>query len=201
MKPSSISFWSILLTTMGFSVSSSVPRRQRRRGGAIALPTTSSGSKATAGYYGRGPYVVYQAPRHWNGPVLYGRRGQPVYVTAGRLGRERLLRGHAAQRDLSGRARALSQAACDAAWRPEGRGFRAGARMVPPSFPAWRPGGRPGRRSSRSDLGRLCLRRGRRSRALAVPVPRPNLEGMDFAPATPGAAITAPARQADEGRR
>jgi len=152
------------------------------------------------GYYGRGPYVVYQAPRHWNGPVLYGRRGQPVYVTPDAVDE------NAYYEDVP--PDAIYPDELEPYPRPRAT-RRGGQEARLPGGGEDGPAVIPGMAPRRSTGPKIITVRPRETvpaartsiASVAVPVPRPNLEGMDFAPATPGAAITAPARQADEGRR
>jgi len=150
------------------------------------------------GYLREGPAVVYPAPRSWDGPVFYDRRGPQVYVDP-YMNDE----GYVDDEPLE----VLPYAPPEAS-RPAFRRDRNEARLprsgdaptvVPGLAPRRKPAGPRIVTLKPDDLAPSA--RPSVAKSVALPVPRPNLEGMDFAPTTGSVAVIPPAGQIEEGRR
>jgi hypothetical protein len=163
--------------------------------------------------YVRGrPVIIY--PDRWSGPVIYPRRGRTVYVEPDayygaplygdlevlpedRMIERRVIRP--AKPRAQERAAARTNPPADeeapavvpglAPAKPPGRG-----KVVAVEPAALAPPARPAQTSP--PQSRIA------AAAVAMPVPRPNLEGMDFASEKPAAPpVIPPAGASDEGRR
>src|SRR5262245_12418598 len=198
MKPSSISLWSMTFLGIGMAFSGSAQAGWRERAlvdGDFVIESYPPG------FYPRGR-MVYSPPHYWGAPVYFGRRGRMVYVGPPEVDDEDSFYedGPVGEGDPGGEA--LPYAQPDAA--PPVRHRDQDQAAVPrrsDGGPNVVPGLAP-RRQSGPRIVAVTPPKGTPSVAsVALPVPRPNLEGMDFAPAKPDAELIPQAHPADEGRR
>jgi hypothetical protein len=199
MKPSSISLWSIGLL------------------GAVALPL--SGAEAgwrdrvivedgwyevpyPPAYVRRRPVEVYRAPRYFRGPLVYGRRGELVYVDPDQSygdPDDEYVDPYDMMPDESYQPDPYRRPDTMAPPKPRTRGQAAlpGRRAVeegePTVVPGIAPTGRPRTAAAKPgtiDPGKAAPGPAKATprvaeAQVALPVKRPNLEGLDFAPSAP----------------
>jgi hypothetical protein len=207
MKPSSISLWSIALL------------------GAVTLPSVAAQAwwrdryaddgyvieSYPPGYLRDHPVVVYPSRRHYDGAVIYTRRGRAVFVDPGydegsyygELPSDEgwdVPHPRPPARVEAPRRPRDSQAATD----PSVTGSTNGPVIVPGLAPRKAVGpkivtAKPSGSEAAEDkaVSKPAPSSTVASAVVALPVPRPNLEGLDFAPDKPDV----PAAQSDEGRR
>jgi hypothetical protein len=201
MKPSSIRLWSIAFLGASLvpvcAAEAWWPERYYDDGYAI--------ESYPRGYQPRGGAVlVYPAPRYRNPQLLY-RRGravylEPYYEDEGPIYEEVVpydgypdepprLRPRDADRAVVGTPLVGGSAPRVV---PGIAPRRAGEPKVVSVKPAEMPKAAP---KSQAEAPPPI------TASIALPVPRPNLEGMDFAPAKPSAAVIPPDPTANEGRR
>jgi hypothetical protein len=197
MKPSSIRLWSIALLGASFLPACAAeawwPERYYDDGYAL--------ESYPRGYQPRGDAVlVYPAPRYRNPQLLY-RRGRAFYVEPyyederpiyegvlpydGYLDEEPRRRPRDGDRAVGGTPRMGGTAPLVVPGiAPRKPGEPKVVTVKPAEVPKPQPKAAPPVTAS-----------------IALPVPRPNLEGMDFAPATPSAPVIPADPTASEGRR
>jgi hypothetical protein len=206
MKPSSIRLWSIgLLGAVVLPVSGAQAGWRDR----VIVEDGWNDVPYPPAYVRRRPVEVYRAPRYRREPLVYGRRGELVYVDPYQSygdPDDEDGDGYDMMPDDSYHPEPYQRPDTMAPPKPRTRGQAAlpGRRAVEDGGPAVVPGiapsGRPraaATRPSTSDPRKAAPAPASvapqvAEARVALPVKRPNLEGLDFAPAAPAAPSPSP---------